>query len=263
MIERALGETFPISLATAVAFEKLRDYNGIRQYNAIYVNLQTLVRNAYGCIDEDKISPEDLFEVVSDDIIKMSMIVNNYFEHLHLIVYDNSNKNIRKLFPYSVLIKPNTEKQIYYHRLVEETIKLLHSKFKESIKIYDTKIIPETGRNLGIILTSFCTELLSAKYFRHLVLLESHTGAIKGRLEWNTKLTNGNELTNIPFCQFTVAIFGDNNRLIKPLPRDFRKTVKNLAIKGEWTSNTTTNLIRYTISNYADEHSRNQLIKLL
>lgn len=263
MIERALGETFPMTLATAVAFEKLRDYNSVKQYNAIYVNLQTLIRNAHGCIDNLVITAEDLSEVVSDDIRKMSMIVDNYFNHLHLIIYDNTNKNIRKLFPYSELVKPKTEKQIQYHELVEKTCKLLHAEFKESIKMYDTKIMPEVGRNVGIIITSFCTELLSARYFRHLVLLESHTGAIKGRLEWNTKLTNGSELKNIPFCRFTVAIFGDNNRLIKALPKDFRKAIKELAIKGKWTPNTSVNLIRYTISNYADLHSKKQLIKLL
>lgn len=263
MIERALGETFPMTVATAVAFEKLREYKQVKQYNALYVNLRTLIRNAYGCIDDDKIMAEDLSEIVFDDIRKMGMIVNNYFDHLNLIIYDNTNKSINKLLPYSPLFEPKTDKQIEYHKVVEEVTKTIVDRFNGSIEIYDTTIKPKLGRDVGIILTSFCTELLSVRYFRHMVLLESHTGAIKGQLEWNTKLTNGNGLTNIPFCRFTVAVFGDNNRIIKALSKDYRKAVKELAIKGKWTANSSLTLVRATISNYADPHSKKQLIKLL
>jgi hypothetical protein len=262
MTERVLGEIFPFSVATAISFEKLQEYKQIRQFNAIYVNLRTLVRNAYSCIGKDNVTSQNLIESVTDDITKMSQVVNNHFGHLNLIIYYNTNAHLRKLFPYNQMARPTTPKQIAYHAILEKVTKVIIEKYKESIVKIDTLLKPKRHEDIGIVLTNFPTELLSAKYFRHLVLLESHTGAVKGRLEWNTKLTNGRSLINIPYCKLTLAVFGDNKQLLLPMGRDVKEAIKDIASKGKWTTNTSNEKIRYTISSYADIHSRRELLKL-
>lgn len=264
MIPRAIGETFPISVATAIPFEKLKDYEDLKKYNSIYINISTLIRNAHGCmeVDSDEIKPDDLYEAVDDDIHKLATILSNHFDNLSVTFYFNTNKKLSTIFPYSKRVIPKTTKQIAYAKISKEVSDRLRKQYAGSIVEYNTFITPPVTGKTGIILTCFCTELLSANRFKHLVLLESYTGAIKGMLEWNTKLTNGQSLLNIPFCKFSLSVFGDNNRNIVALPKEFRNAVKELAKKGKWTANSTITKMKFTISNYADPHSKKQLLKL-
>src|SRR5690606_9561418 len=82
-----------------------------------------------------------------------------------------------------------------------------------------------------MLLTHIPVDLLSADRFSKLVLLESHTGAIKPHLSWYTKLTNGKELFRMPFNRFTLQVFGDNGVHFAPMPMKMKQAVKDISEK--------------------------------
>lgn len=71
-------------------------------------------------------------------------------------------------------------------------------------------------------------------------LLESHTGIIKKKFEFNTKYhpIGDNKLANIPFMEMFLYILGDKN-IIKPFDITTRRGLLDLATSCNWSARTT------------------------
>ena len=90
-----------------------------------------------------------------------------------------------------------------------------------------------------MLLSNYPIDLINFKSALQLALVESHTGVIKKRQHWHTKLLNGRDLPHIPFDRMTIQMFGDTGNLFAPYPKAHREKLLALATQYQWTSLTT------------------------
>ena len=243
---RAVGQ-LPVSIATAMAIESLCGIGDdlvlsapkVKHGEVLYINLRTLIRNAYGALDNaDRplATAENLHSIVADDI---KNIVESFKQYLNFSmtvrVFFPSYKSVDAKCPRAIIRPMNTARQLVYVNLEMGAVTLLRKTLGDYLIECDTKI-PESPVN-AILLTNYPIDLLSRYRFNNLVLLESHTGAIKSSGEWYSKLyTKG--LVQIPFNRITLQIFGDSV-MFSPMPPAIKAKIIELANKFKWNATTT------------------------
>lgn len=262
---REVGTTVPVAIGTAVAIESLAEKQSFWPQE-IWFNLRTLFRNLYGCINSivrQKLVGHELtdtflqeMQVIRDAV---STITNGVSKARF---YYCDYRDITMHFPKAVLRTANTPLQQGYLASEQYCLKPIIDKAEDhGVDVFHTKI---KGTPVSVlIVTHSPIDLLWAGSFGKLKLLESHTGAIKPKSQWHTKLTNGKELTRIPFNRLTVQVFGDNNNFFSAMPIKIKKTVLDLAEKYKWTVITTDDKIRYSINQMQDKFGRDWLRSLL
>lgn len=249
---------FPLSIGTSLAFESLFDpkldpYDPSRQiperidiskYQEIWINISTLFRNIVGAIDKSavgKILPREYKSAIDFEID----VINNLFQIegkglCKPIYYFCDYKDIEaKLSIKGVTFrKDKTDNQKLYKQHLTETVKLI-SKSTDEIIITDHELKPKQ-RVSALIMTHVPYDLLSYTNFSKLDLLESHTGKLKPRYEWNTKYApvGENDMNMLPFLRRLYLIFGDKI-LIHPSDYKLRKLILDIAHKRQWTPMTT------------------------
>lgn len=260
--QREVG-VLPISVGTSTAIEGLQ-IPKIPVYDALWINLGTLYRNVIQSVTtttRDSASPIDVARAMLEDmshlesavsaITKNKIVPRYYLSHAELMA---------KVLPEAIVRAPQTPLQI-------AQAQLSHMAIREVTKVLGTElmqfkpVLVGTGRVL--LLTHYATDLLGRKNFQELMLLESHTGKIKQYAEFNTKLTDGNELTNMPFNGFTLSVFGDNNVILRQQPRKIRLAVIDLAKQRNWTAVTTRDRIMFSIQSMSDAVGKQYLANIL
>lgn len=263
---RTFGEILTnISIGTAIPFEGLINSTSIKDYNHIYINLLTLHRNFYGSfIDKRIILNKFPYKFYKQEFIEeintlTSIIDSTVNANLKIVYYITTHLNLDKSFKHNSLKVPTTKNQKEFNQLeiniVDDIIKTLN----KNITIWDSSI---KGNNTSsLIITHLPLDLLSYGSFRKLSLLESHTGKIKNKLEWITKLTKNNEAVNIPFNIISAQVFGDNNK-IHPLSRKIVKLFIELSKENNWNSTTTIPKQQFDIRKLNDKEQKNLLLDL-
>jgi len=274
--ERVVGY-FPLSIATSLALESLvgigLDENGqvkntpnqTKPYEALWINIRTLIRNIVGSVEGKEpgnISPSDIAMTVLEELGFIKQILKEHGPHIKVRAYYCGYRFIEKSFPHAELRIPNTEKQkaldLCYRKAWEYTKNILDQAEVESFifqGFMDKRFYEKT-----LIITHIPVDLLSYQNFKELSLLESHTGAIKGRNLWHTKFHNGKELIEIPFISSMLQIFGDNETF-RPIKSSLRKLVLATAIKYKWSFLTTRDKARFNIESIPDLQSRKELLE--
>lgn len=249
--ERAVS-ALPLSIGTSLALESLLKprqaaYDPGRtiptqvnpeQYNAIWINLMTLIRNFIGSLPKtyqesvmpDEIIPALMFEIetietiIKEDLGKQFTPIFYFNDYKRLIQAMTLHKTVRFRLP-------NTPKQQHYHDIL---IKAIQSIIKQHGNIHITSeyLIPDGNTNKGLIITHVPYDLTSYKNFNLLHLLESHTGKLKTRKEWSSKYypIGDADISMIPFTRKLLLIFGDHI-LIQPMDIKFRKLIQEIAVK--------------------------------
>lgn len=265
---------YPISLGTSLALEALagiypdRPVNPapIRQVKEVWFNIRTLLRNLQGSLEtevRDRVTTGTLLPSLIEEInLIESIIVSMSSGMARAIFYVCDYTSIRQRFPKAALRVPTTAKQIMQESIERGVIKaLLDHDVSQDLRTFRYEL---DGRGqTAFIVTHLPIDLLSRYSFGKLELLESHTGKIKAPAQWNTKLTNGKELINIPFGRFALQVFGDNGNHFTPAPRIVKEVVLELASKYRWTSITTEAKIRESISSVTHAADRTALLSLL
>lgn len=255
---RTLGQ-YPLSIATSLAFEGLSDTleegkkyptPPLHHYQEVWVNVRTLIRNIIGSSDREtanSVNVDDLsMALVSEIEIIEAMVKELSQGNVSVHFYYCTYKSIEKLYPKALFRVANTPKQVSYAALENSTISQLMLDKLYAIKGYDTTISPDKP-NRSILLSHYPFDLLCYDKFRILDLIESHTGTIKKKHQWNTKLLNGKSLDRIPFDKMTIQLFGDSGGMIKPYPPDYRQKILEIAEKYQWNSLTTKDRIKMTV----------------
>ena len=253
---REMGQ-IPISIGTSLALEGafgiLEDHPDpnpvINRVDVLYVNLRTLVRNLVGAIAPDDLThvfPEDMAHILINEIVTIEQAVTSFTNgRVKTNVYLCNYRGMPKRFPYAVLKNANTDKQriaaIREENAVIEFLTAIQQRPDIQIQETDIDLKPDPQRVL--MLSSYAVDLLQRYRFSSLILLESHTGAAKTPALWHTKLTGGRELPNIPFDQFTLQFFGDNNNLFTGFPIKYRRAILTIAEKNKWNAMTTKDYI--------------------
>lgn len=258
MEKRAKGQ-FPISIATSLglegAFGILEEgprfkVPPIREYQEIWINLRTLFRNFEGALDKDtrgNISANESAQILLDE---MAFLVH-HLSDMRVHFYACSYKSLSRLYPNAQFKEVNTDKQKIYARMENDTLEILFRSprlYGMSIKGFDVNLTPDGAKaSKSLIMTHYPFDLLSYKNFNVLALLESHTGVIKQRGQWYTKLNGGNSLERIPFDKMTVQLFGDSGKLIRPYPPAYRDEFLKVAEKYQLNSLSTESRIKQCV----------------
>lgn len=249
-LDRELG-FFPMSIATSFAFEGLYhvgeygDRNGIPPGDdmpALWVNLRTIVRNAIRAFPNDgqeEILNKTLLEAVEQDIDAIRDVLREYGKGTELRFYIATHKSINRIFPEARFKQPAPGKQQILADLEAAAMITLHKQYDDldvlDYDVYDWKL---EGKKNTTLLTHHPIDLLSYYDFPDLRLIESHTGKLKTRKDWFTKLNLPKGVTVIPFTKAMLTIFGDGSYI---LAQDLkvRRTLISLGEKFKWNGLTT------------------------
>lgn len=258
---RPLGETVPISIGTALAVEAIGQAGNME---VLWINVATLVRNIYESVPTEYrdaltgpgIAAEVLAERrIIDEVVAAQGIKPTYY----ILGY----KDLGRKYPFARLRVPKTELQIKRANLINDAIGEILAKNEDQSIEYDkgSEIRGEPKR--ALLISHYPTDLLSRAKFTQLRLLESHTGAVKPKSQWNTKLSDGSKYPNVPFNYFTVQLFGDNAGHFDRYPHEVRKAIMELAQVRRWTALTTIDKIRYSLQQMKDQFTARQLLQML
>ena len=274
---------FPFSTGTSLAFESLfegKDESidpdrqipqkvNITDYNELWINCATLFRNLYTAIPRDRVHDtvsRDCVDALADEMSQIHELVNEESQgKTRVIYYICSYRGLEQEFKGAVRRTPNTDKQKFYQKLMDETLNRLVRRVKETqellIREFNVTFYPDE-RIKALIITHYAVDLLSAKRFRSLDLLESHTGVLKKFNTWYTKYYNGKELMMIPFNEYLIKFFGDND-LIVPFHFKVRRVIQEVAEQHKWNYATSMSKVRADIGTIKDHFARKEILKML
>ncbi len=270
LLAKRVKDNLPISVGTSLAIEALKEN---QRYDSIWINVRTLYRNILHSI-EDK-DQRELFlapanrkaaaRAIGTAISQEKVVIENFLNgrvggvRLYLLGYTD----LAKKFPNAKLKVPTTDNQKNYWGLMDEVIDVvLGDDYDQDIR-WDKGSELEGEETKSVIITNHAVDLLSRTKFRELRLLESHTGAIKSKSQWYTKLSDGKLLSNIPFNRFTIQVFGDGPFQFERWGHKFRTEIVGLARESRWTPVTTLDRIRFCLGRMHDKYSGEMLKKLL
>lgn len=259
---------FPLSIGTGLAMESLFTPTGpvydesrkvpakvnLSNYDSIWINLSTLLRNIIASVDtlqRKTIKPEDLFSTILEEIDVIVGLGQQSGSHCEVKFYHSTHSELSrkaKLNQYGAirLRTAKTEAQIFtqtLHFKILKAINDLHGQHAWIDGPLETK-----HRTNSIVMTHFPYDLLGYKTFSQLDLLESNTGVLKPRTQWNTKYypVPGADMSVLPYCRKLLLVFGDKPLLL-PFPIKFRQTILDIAKARQWTALTTDDRVRNSV----------------
>ena len=274
---------YPLSVGTSLAFESIFpttnpgiDVNRVipqriklTDYDEIWVNLATLVRNMYGSLpkeDAAMVSGQALAEAVLGEMeMIQSLCLNESNNRIQPVFYACSYKKLeQKASKYVTLRTDDTVNQKIYRTLLQLALKTVYSKLNENktLRSYDSELnrpgSPYHRKTRAIIVTHSAWDLTSYKNFDNLDLVESHTGVLKTRATWYTKYQNGKELGMLPFMEGLLQVFGDSEHF-RPMDIRLRRELIDVAQEFRWSPVTTRDKVRLNLDNLKNPYFREVL----
>ncbi len=262
---------FPISVGTSLALEsaflsetpsidpdrEIPQKVNLADYNEFWINISTLFRNLFGSLTKEgskRVLPRELAQGLIEEIEFIQNIVSTEtLNRTKTFFYICQFTNIVSLYPHAYLRQDNTDLQKTYRALHNNTIQEVLKYFgkQDFLKIFNSEI-KSTNHAKALFITHIAHDLLSYTNFNEIHLLESHTGVLKKRHQWNTKYTDGKTLSMMPFNKGLLQIFGDSETF-RPFPIKVRQTVIELATINKWTPATTKDKILSNIEKLPDK----------
>ena len=278
LYNRAIGESLPVSIGTSLIVDGPKA-DPSRWNQVVLINLLTLSRNIIQSVpaaSQFDLRSDDVTEVVLTEMDILRQSLNAYAPGVQVEFYLPDYKLIYIDFP---MAKPrlfNTKnKQFVQQMMLDVRTKLKELIEEENKKRDEHKQEPlpirimrgwklDKDKRKTTVLTSFPTDLLSQYQFPALTLLESHTGAVKSRREWNTKLNwhKKEDIVNMPFMKFTLQVFGDDVFFIQQNLK-VKQWVVDMSKRDRWTPITTESTIRGSIGKIKHVADREALLKFL
>ena len=265
----------PLSIGTSLALEGLAGFGEypsekppIDQHDELWVNLRTLYRNCFSAIptvSRGQLQAKWLLDGLLEDArILVSTLENRSSRPFSVHFYFCDYSDLERQFPNAKHRKLRTAKQEIDRAVEMETYKLFYKARNTpndlSLRHYDTRMTDRGEKTL--VLTHLPLDLLWRNQCRQLNLLESHTGIIKPKAMWYTKLTNGVNLTRIPFNGLSLQVFGEN-LLFSAQPLGIKNRILELAEQDQWTSVTTDERVRASLKKLYDPRERTFFLSLL
>lgn len=266
--ERPLGQ-YPLSIGTSLALEGSVGRHPDRPMGPYHLsefphhraNLKTLFRNYYEAIGKDNITGARFDELVGgyyQELLTYRDIVHAESGGAEVAFYICDYIGLKQRMPHAMLRGDSTANQALYTKTMKAVISEVLKNDPEITSVYKLKIEePARLTQKTLLFTHLCYDLTTRSYTNHM-LLESHTGAIKDKSLWYTKYYRGKELTQIPFREDFLAIFGDTH-MFSPLSPAFRKALTDLAVKYHWSFTTTREKIVYGLDSLKDRYLADKL----
>jgi hypothetical protein len=224
-LNRIVGEKLPLSIATAIPFEEVIT-NDQKKPDVLILSVRTLLRNFLGSVPKDVVpSVRDVVAEFNDEID----LIESYckMQRVTLLLYSTDYSKITNRFPKA--IRPDTwDKKIELNGWYDVIMK--HGNIQSTL--LDVSVnLPSRPIAKEYIMTSFAIDLLVIGANAGTRLLESHTGAIKQKFEWITKLTDNKQYHGLPFNTLTYQLLGDKSYTNKGASVKLRKVLLEVANK--------------------------------
>lgn len=259
----------PISIGTSLAIEGLLgthdEYSGgeknrpILTCECLSINVRTLIRNMLGSIDKQSRYMQHIDSYVGTIFDEMQIIRSAVemasVKPVKFHFYISQYKNLERFFKYCKFKQLTTANQLQAAEVEERICKAIIAKVAEhnattalstvNVEVFD--LYPTLPDKKVYIVTHLPIDLLLCQGHRDLLLLESHTGAVKSKANWFTKLKNGKRFFMIPFDKAMVQLFGDSGDVIAPIDHRYKDVTVKIAERFNWNSLTTKDRILATI----------------
>lgn len=251
---------FPLSIATSLAFEgafgiypeRPQQKVLINDYQEVWLNIRTLFRNIHGSMkkeDEARLSATDYAMAIREEMTIVQSVLDDHTRgRVRAYFYACDYRSLKAHYPHANLKEDNTDRQKHYSAMENRALDALGIELKGLPQQYihfDTTI--KGNKKKALFITHYPLDLLSNTDFEEIGLLESHSGVVKHKSEWYTKLHNGKSLVRLPFNKMTIQMFGDSGGLFAPYPQEYRKALLEVADKHQWTPMTTKDRILLTV----------------
>lgn len=265
----------PVSIGTSLALEgAFGEYPDrpvtpapILKVKEVWFNVRTVIRNLIEAIPTDQrdaLTAEGLWPALVEEMtIIDAAVVRGSTGLARAVFYVCNYMHLQRKFPRAVLRHAHTPKQLFMAKMEDDLLRrIAKDGISVDLRVFRTHEI--TGNfPESFIVTHYPVDLLSRYSFKNLELLESHTGTIKPYSEWHTKLTGGNELTNMPFCPLTLQLFGDKGNHFSAMPIKIRKQIQDIAEADRWSAVTTRDKIVLSMRRIAHPADKAVLMAML
>lgn len=271
MQHRTIG-MLPMSVGTSLAIEPYLAPGaqiGVRpkqpKLEVLMVNISTVIRNVIQAYDTPSRAKLTVTQLHTDVIEDLEILYNTLPQigivKPEMMLYDRQYGLLARQYPNAILRSAVNPNQKHLAVLEKGVITMLHSTLKQFLLTTDK--LPSSPKSI-YVLTHHPVDLVDhPSGYKHLNLLESHTGKIKGMDQWHTKLTNGNELDRIPFNRLTLQVFGDRTTDFKAHKFAYRQAVLALAEQFKWTPMTTLTRVKLGVSSLKDPELKTALTQML
>jgi hypothetical protein len=261
---------FDLSIGTSLALEGLMGNHPenpvkpppIDSMNQLWVNVRTIIRNAYSAMGDNKtyVSATELAFMVLGEMTIITAQVKEKRPQASVIYFYNDPVSIKSKFGNINLKIAAQPKQIALDGLLNRALMEL-SKVVD-VTLFDINKAPLQVTKDVILLSHYVTDLLVVSKFPNARLLESMTGKVKGAGLWSTKL-GGTGTETLPFCLFTVKLFGDKSGVVNPAPLKLRRAIMEIAQKDRWSVITSEIKLRTSLSLIKDSDLKKEITALL
>lgn len=234
---------FPLSIGTGLALETL--FNPIKEvvdpsrvvpkkadlslYTDYVFNMSTILRNFLSAVPY-----KDLVTVPKQTVLNTFLDEVEFLTHffgmnsLKVNFYVHTYDYPKKTYPDKLRLA-SSDQQKYLQELTDFCLMGLR---KHDDVQHFTKDVSYGNESSALIVTHVPWDLLSYGKFRRLDLLESHTGLVKTRKDWNTKYFKipDKDMSFLPFFEFLLTTFGDHV-MFRPAPLKERLEVYEAMVK--------------------------------
>lgn len=262
----------PVSIGTSLALESafgrypekpVVTPPPIAGVDLVMMNLRTLFRNLLGAIDRtyvESVMPKHLLPALSEEttILEASIKEETAGKTQVVFYYSDYAHLTHQTFKGALFREIKTPKQMAMQALEGATFdQIAGQEIAKRVLHFEG---PLQGRYPRTLIITHCpVDLLAYGRFSHVDLLESHTGTIKPRALWGTKLTGQRESVHLPLMAFTLSVFGDGVHFSSQRPT-LKNAVLDVATLDHWTGLSTQALVKNSITKIKDPNIREELL---
>lgn len=269
ILSQRATSSYPISIGTALALESLfpsRDkrydeereraepFNFNKEYRLL-VNVETMFRNLLGSVPSEvskQVDPRKYAEVLYSEMeIIKSLCANEGGGYVEPFFYRADHKKLVGITNFLIKFREaSTPAAKLYESIEKQTFDRLKKDEVHIPMITNRRDFPVAQD--ALIITHYPIELSAYKNYRSLLLVESHTGKIKGRNEWGSKYykIDGEDMSRLPYTKKLLLIFGDRSH-IKPFDLKVRREILRISKEGKWTPMTTDAKILFDVERFS------------
>lgn len=254
IVERKVSG-FQLSISTGMAMETLFDLRAtaydpdrtppprasLADYDSLWINVDTLLRNiinasTYG--DARELRPEMVGGALEEeiDLIQNLCSIEGKGQLTPFFYATNYTDYFRKKSPEYKPRVPTSGKQVAWFQALDGGRNFTIKNGAAISEFGHTGLVPKQPGERILIISHLPPDLLSYRDFGKMELLESHTGVIKTRRQWNTKYhpLGPEKFENMPWCRPLLCYLGDKY-VFAPLSINVRKKLLELSQRRKWT----------------------------
>lgn len=224
-----------------------------KNYNSLFISIPTLFRNMYGAAGDrkEKITTGGYATLLINEMHLIENMVQMYTDGgLKVFFYNPSYVGLEDTLPDAKLKVASSGKQKLQEELKKGALSFVANEFGNSdsyVPVGTSLTFPSMG---NLVLTSFIVDIVNSitlRYGASVDLLESHTGTIKDKTLFYTKLNKADNIERFPVTVGTLTVFGDG-KMVSPLSKKIRDELGEIAVSRKWHQLTSPAIINSEVS---------------